>query len=157
MSNVHRLRTSDRIFFITSNLGLAERTFEEPEYPIILDTIAKSRERLGFLLCGYVLMPDHWHGLIWPQYPVTISDVLQDIKRVSSLRINQRRRTRGSLWQHQFWDRFVRHAKGLLNNNIYKMMSFRYFLSHARLCGHGFEDGNIGCRTAVVASVEHPQ
>jgi putative transposase len=111
MSNVHRLRTSDRIFFITSNLGLAERTFEEPEYPIILDTIAKSRERLGFLLCGYVLMPDHWHGLIWPQYPVTISDVLQDIKRVSSLRINQRRRTRGSLWQHQFWDRFVRHAK----------------------------------------------
>ena len=52
---------------------------------------------------------------------------------------------------------YFKTAKRLLNNNIYKMMSFRYFLSHARLCGHGFEDGNIGCRTAVVASVEYPQ
>jgi hypothetical protein len=28
-----------------------------------------------------------------------------------SLKINRRDSTRGSRWQHQFWDRFVRHAQ----------------------------------------------
>jgi len=111
MSNLHRLRTSDRIFFITTNLNQGERLFDEPEYQIILGTIDKSRKRLGFLLCVYVLMPDHWHALISTQHPLTISDVLQDIKRVSSLKINRLRETKGSRWQHQFWDRFVRHPK----------------------------------------------
>jgi REP-associated tyrosine transposase len=111
MSNVSRLCTSDRIFFITTNLNRGERLFDVPEYQIILGTIVSSRQRLGCLLCGYVLMPDHWHALIATQHPLTISSVLQDIKRISSLKINRLRKTKGSRWQHQFWDRFVRHPK----------------------------------------------
>jgi putative transposase len=56
-------------------------------------------------------MPDHWHALIVTRHPLTISDVLQDIKRLASLKINKLRKTRGSRWEHQFWDRFVRHSK----------------------------------------------
>ena len=119
MSNVHRLRTSDRVFFITTNLNKGERPFQDTEYEIILETIAKSRKRLGFLFCGYVVMPDHWHALIAIQHPLTISDVLQDIKRVSSFRINRLRKTRGSRWQHQFWDRFVRHSKEFIERLEY--------------------------------------
>jgi len=111
MSNIHRLRTSDQIFFITANLNRGERLFDEPEYQIILGTIDNSRQRLGFLLCGYVLMPDHWHALISTAHPVTISHVLQDIKRLASIKINQLRKTKGSRWQHQFWDRFVRNPQ----------------------------------------------
>jgi REP element-mobilizing transposase RayT len=110
MSNVHRLRTSDRIFFITTNLTRASDRFETWNTRSSW-TIAKARKRLGFLFCGYVLMPDHWHALIATQHPLTIPDVLQDIKRVSSFKINRLRETRGSRWQHQFWDRFVRHSK----------------------------------------------
>jgi putative transposase len=58
-------------------------------------------------------MPDHWHALLWPTYPITISRVLQDIKYVSARRINRFRGRRGPVWQHQFWDRFVRHRKEL--------------------------------------------
>jgi REP element-mobilizing transposase RayT len=108
MSNVHRLRSSDKIFFITSNLNLGETPFEKAEFQIVAETLVKARRHLGFLLCGYVLMPDHWHALIYPQHPLAISDVLQNVKRVSSLRINRLRGTGGSRWQHQFWDRFVR-------------------------------------------------
>ncbi|PYV39971.1 MAG: hypothetical protein DMG06_21675 [Acidobacteria bacterium] len=111
MSNVHRLKTSEKIFFITTNLNQGEPSFHEPEYQIIAKTIVTERRRLDFLLFGYVLMPDHWHALIWPRSPVTISDVLQNVKRVSSFKVNRLRQTRGSRWQHQFWDRFVRHAK----------------------------------------------
>ena len=32
-------------------------------------------------------------------------------KRDSALRLHARRGSRGPLWQHQFWDRFVRHEK----------------------------------------------
>ena len=111
MSKIHRLKASDKIFFITTNLNIGERPFHEPEYQIITETIVSEHRRLGFLLVGYVLMPDHWHALIWPRSPVTISDVLQNVKRVSSLKINRLRQAHGSRWQHQFWDRFVRHAK----------------------------------------------
>ncbi len=69
------------------------------------------RRRLGFLLCGYVLMPDHWHALIWPQYPLLIEQVLHDAKKIMTLRLHARRGTCGPLWQHQYWDRFVRHEK----------------------------------------------
>jgi REP element-mobilizing transposase RayT len=111
MSRVHRLRAADRVFFITVNLRASLSPFTAAEYALILESFQESRRRLGFLLCGYVLMPDHWHGLFWPRYPLSISRLVQDIKYVSSRRLNRHRGSSGSLWQHQFWDRFVRHAK----------------------------------------------
>ncbi|HEV2386997.1 MAG TPA: transposase [Candidatus Acidoferrales bacterium] len=113
MSNVHRLRTTDRIFFVTANLLRWVEPFAESEYPVMLDVLAGVRRQLNFLLCGYVLMPDHWHALIGVSHPLTISQVMHDVKAVSARRLNERRRTRGPVWQHQFWDRFVRHEKEL--------------------------------------------
>ena len=63
------------------------------------------------MLCGYVLMPDPWHALIWAGYPLTISQVIHDVKKISAQKLHARRRTEGALWQHQFWDRFVRYSK----------------------------------------------
>jgi hypothetical protein len=37
--------------------------------------------------------------------------LVQDFKYVSPRCLNRQRRSAGPLWQHQFWDRFVRHAK----------------------------------------------
>jgi len=42
---------------------------------------------LHFLLCGYVLMPDHWHALHWTKYPLTISQVIHEVKKVSARRV----------------------------------------------------------------------
>jgi len=72
VSNVHRLRLTDRIFFVNVNLCPRIRRFNESEYALLIDVLEASRRRLGFLLCGYVLMPDHWHALIWPQYPLLL-------------------------------------------------------------------------------------
>ena len=119
MSNVHRLRTSDRIFFITVNLRRALGPLAGGEYELVLDALAGSRRKLHFLLHGYVLMPDHWHALIWTGHPLTISRVVQDVKWTSALARNRSRRAAGSLWQHQFWDRFVRHAKEFRERLMY--------------------------------------
>jgi putative transposase len=95
---------------VTVKLCRGVLPFTEREFELILACFEESRRRLGFALSGYVLMPDHWHALVWPAYPLTISRVVQDVKYVSARRINRWRGRRGSLWQHQFWDRFVRHA-----------------------------------------------
>jgi len=111
VSHVHRLRVSDRIFFVTLNLSRQVDPFTAPEYSILVEALEGARRRLGFLLCGYVLMPDHWQALIWAGRPRTISQVIHDVKKVSARRLHERRESAGALWQHQFWDRFVRHEK----------------------------------------------
>ena len=112
MSNIHRVRVTDCIFFVRVNLRPKRRRFDEPEFALLIDVLAESR-RLGFSLCGYVLMPNHWHALIWPSNPLLIWQVLHDAKKIMTLRINARRGSRGPLWQHQFWDRFARNEKEL--------------------------------------------
>ena len=91
MSRIHRLHAADRIFFVTVNLRRSLPALGDAEFASILASFEESRRRLGFLLCGYVLMPDHWHALLWPQYPLTISRLVQDIKYVSSRRLNRQR------------------------------------------------------------------
>jgi putative transposase len=56
-------------------------------------------------------MPDPWHALIWPRYPLLIEPVLHDAKKIMTLRLHARRGTCGPLWQHQYWGRFVRHER----------------------------------------------
>ncbi len=63
MSIVHRLRLTDRIFFVTVNLRPRIGRFDDSEYPLILNVMPASRQGLGFLLCGHVLMSDHWHAI----------------------------------------------------------------------------------------------
>ncbi|HEV2178432.1 MAG TPA: transposase [Terriglobia bacterium] len=119
MSHLRRLRTSDRIFFVTVNLRRVVAPLAEGEYALVADALAESRRKLQFLLYGYVLMPDHWHALIWTTYPLTISRVIQDIKWISAVSLNRARNGSGSVWQHQFWDRFVRHGKELRDRLTY--------------------------------------
>jgi len=111
VSHLRRLRLTDRIFFVNVELRPWVRPFADSDYPLMIDELEASRRRLKFLLCGYVLMPDHWHALIWPSYPLLISRVLHDIKKVSARRFHALRGSEGPFWQHQFWDRFVRHQR----------------------------------------------
>ena len=46
---------TDRIFLVNVNLRPSIRRFRDSEYPLILNVMHGSRQRLGFLLCGYVL------------------------------------------------------------------------------------------------------
>jgi REP-associated tyrosine transposase len=119
VSHVHRLRNTDRIFFVTVNLRRTVPPLSPDEYPLLAAALEGARKRLGFLLYGYVLMPDHWHALIWAGYPLTISRVIHDVKKVCARHLHARRGTEGPLWQHQFWDRFVRHAKEFTDRMAY--------------------------------------
>jgi putative transposase len=111
MTRLRRLRDTDRVFFVTSNMLCSRSPLIDPEFDLLIDVFEGARLQLSFALCGYVLMSDHLHALIWPQFSLTISGVMKEIKEVSSNLLNQRRGTHGDFWQHRFWDRFVRNTK----------------------------------------------
>ena len=100
MSHVHRLQVSDRIFFVTVNLRRGFAPLFSWEYEQVSAAMQESRRKLGFRLHGYVLMPDHWHALVGPDIPLTISRVVQDIKWLAARSLNRRRQLRGPVWQH---------------------------------------------------------
>ncbi|MGH9328182.1 MAG: REP-associated tyrosine transposase [Terriglobia bacterium] len=130
MSHIHRLLTTDRIFFVTVNLRRALAPLVGEEFRLLTAAMEESRRRLHYLLCGYVLMPDHWHALLGVGHPLTISRVAQSIKWMSARSLNGARKgprhetgavatPSGPVWQHQFWDRFVRHRKEFTDRLMY--------------------------------------
>ena len=54
---------------------------------IVIDSIAAQRIEYGFLLIGYVIMPDHVHLVFIPGIDTGIGSIVGKIKRISSKRI----------------------------------------------------------------------
>ena len=111
MSRLRRLVVSDRFFFITCRLlphrgRLSQRAFE-----LLARVVRERGQKYHFLLTAWVLLPDHWHAIIFPPFALTISTVMEAIKVGSTHRINAGRREWGLLWQPRFFDRAVRTVK----------------------------------------------
>jgi REP element-mobilizing transposase RayT len=70
--------------------------------------IHERREKHGFFLRAWVLLPDHWHAILYPPYPLTISRVMESIKVGATKRINGSRGEVGLLFQPRFFDRALR-------------------------------------------------
>jgi REP element-mobilizing transposase RayT len=80
----------------------------EEELECLAQAIAERRKHHGFLLTAWVFLPDHWHAILLPHYPLTISRVMEAIKVSSTLRLNAGRKESGLLWQPRFFDRALR-------------------------------------------------
>jgi putative transposase len=99
---------SDRYFFVTVKL-LAERSpLASRDFAALARSICTSRIKHRFLLTAWVFLPDHWHAIIGPPHPLTISLVMKSIKVSSMNTINRQRRELGELWQGRFFDHALR-------------------------------------------------
>jgi putative transposase len=111
MSRLRRIAVSDRYFFVTSNLDRNRTPLGEAEFQDLPSAIADAREELAFSLTAWILLPDHWHAIIYPRHPLAISSVLKTIKPCTTSAINHRRHEAGPLWQARFFDRILRTVK----------------------------------------------
>jgi len=59
-------------------------------------------------MTAWVFLPDHWHAIIFPRAPLTISRVMESIKIRATRHINKARGQRGVLLQGRFFDRALR-------------------------------------------------
>jgi len=51
------------------------------------------------MLTAWVFLPDHWHAIIYPRYPLSISRVFRAVKVTSTIAVNARLGEVGELWQ----------------------------------------------------------
>jgi REP element-mobilizing transposase RayT len=71
-------------------------------------------QRPGAHLFCWVLMPDHWHGLLQLQEGVALASVLRRIKGASARAVNLRLGRTGSVWMAGFHDRALRRDEDVM-------------------------------------------
>ena len=93
------------------NLLRDRRVLSLDELSLLARVIGWRRERHGFALTAWVLLPDHWHAIVYPRHPLTISEIMEAIKVSATRRINRDRGLTGPLFQSRFFDRALRTVK----------------------------------------------
>jgi REP element-mobilizing transposase RayT len=111
MSRLRRLQVTGKAFFITCNLLPVRTQLTEADFEALASAIVRVRGRRGFLLTGYVFMPDHWHALIIPREGDDLPMLMDSVKVASTLGINRSRRAKGPVWQPRYFDRIVRNVR----------------------------------------------
>jgi len=111
MSRLRRLVVSDRFFFITCRLLPHRGRLSQPEIECLARVVRERRQKYHFLLTAWVFLPDHWHAILFPRFPLTLSRVMEATKVGSTHRVNAGRSECGLLWQPRFFDRAVRTVK----------------------------------------------
>ena len=111
MSRLRRWLLSGKIFFITCNLLRTRLRFIDADFVCLAQAFQGVRVRRGFLLTGYVFMPDHWHALMVPRAGDTLPRLMDSLKVAAMRRINARRGKREPLWQPRYFDEVIRTVK----------------------------------------------
>jgi putative transposase len=119
VSRLRRPFLSDRFFFLTVKLQPGRRQLGERDFAVLAPSLDAVRSRQRFLLTAWVFLPDHWHAILFPSYPLTISDVMKSIKLTSTMALDRlpgETRARSAdpvlgsavLWQGRFFDHALR-------------------------------------------------
>ena len=120
MSRPPRFHEENRPYFVTTSTVQRRPIFRDPDQADLLKTVLyQTRERYGFLLLGFVVMPDHLHAVVVPRPGDTISQVMRFIKGTYARFHNRRLAQRGPVWQASFYDRAIRDEKALLDVTAY--------------------------------------
>ena len=71
-----------RLHFITASTYRRVRLFDSPRFPEwFIETLGQLRTEFDFRLVGYVLMPEHFHLLIWPSKVHNSSRIVGSLKQ----------------------------------------------------------------------------
>ena len=61
-----------------------------------------------FLLTAWVFLPNHWRAILFPPYPLTISEAMKSVKLTSTNALGRLRGEAGELGQPRFFDHALR-------------------------------------------------
>ena len=106
------------IYFVTFHLQKATLTVEEQ---IIVMSHIKEGDGKFYDCFAAVVMPDHVHCLLRPPDGISLSRVMKGIKGVSAHKVNQHRKTEGTIWQNESFDRIVRNEKEYNQKFLYML------------------------------------
>lgn len=107
-------------YFITMRLRV--RPLREEEIRVLLDHVV-SGHRQYYELVAAVILPDHAHLLLCPLAKYPLSRIMKGVKGATARRLNQLRRTKGTVWQEESFDRIVRDQNELDEKLNYMFMN----------------------------------
>ena len=109
MSRQHHFYGSNHLHYLTASCYRRVRIFDSERFKAhFIQTLGQLRQELGFQIHGYVLMPEHFHVLIWPSKQASPSDFLQRLKELTALFILKNLKENfGQPWCQQRLHRFT--------------------------------------------------
>ncbi|HTG58536.1 MAG TPA: transposase [Terriglobia bacterium] len=108
MSRLRRPFLSERFFFLTVKLLPSCKNLADGDFACLARCLDAVRCRQRFLVTAWVFLPDHWHAILFPPYPRTISQAMKSVKLASTNALGRLRGEAGELWQPRFFDHALR-------------------------------------------------
>jgi REP element-mobilizing transposase RayT len=108
MSRLRRPFLSDRFFFLTVKLLPKRRDLAQADFACLARCLGAVRCRQRVFLTAWVFLPNHWHAILFPPYPLTISEAMKSLKLTSTNSLGRFRGETGELWQGRFFDHALR-------------------------------------------------
>ncbi|MEI2433346.1 transposase [Lysobacter yananisis] len=110
-----RCSEQQRIYLVTTVCICRRRMFASDHVArVAADAIADPDKWLGAQLLCWVLMPDHWHGLIRFNSEVRLESVVASMKGRAARTVNRALNRKGFVWMPGFHDRALRTEEELL-------------------------------------------
>ncbi|OGC83098.1 MAG: hypothetical protein A2W07_00285 [candidate division Zixibacteria bacterium RBG_16_43_9] len=106
-------------YFVTFRTAQGELSIEEQK--LVLEHVIKNNEKF-YTLIAVVIMPDHVHLMLTPSGECQLRRIMKGIKGTTARLINIKKRTSGSVWMKESFDRIIRDQKELdekLNYMLY--------------------------------------
>ena len=112
MTVPYRGATRDGTYFITASI-FEKKSFLQSDRMagLFIEVLFHYQRQSKNHLHDFVVMPDHFHLLITPIFPVSLEKAVQFIKGGFSYRARKELGFAGEIWQTSFYDRRVRDAE----------------------------------------------
>src|SRR5207237_6994262 len=66
------------------------------DYLAFEKVLAEARKRFNMRVCAYVLMPNHWHQVLWPRHDGDLSDYMRWLTMTHTQRWHAHRHSAGT-------------------------------------------------------------
>ena len=111
MGRIKRRVRQAGVYFVTAHTWGRRGLFSKPEPArILVEQILECRDRGFYKLHAFVVMPEHFHGLLTPSEEATLEKTMQMIKGGSAHKIGKELNYKLQVWQAGYHDRWIRDA-----------------------------------------------
>ena len=162
MAKQHHFYDGNHLHFITASTYRRTRLFDSPRFRSqFVEALNRLRSELRFQLVGYVLMPEHFHLLIWPNETANPSRIVGGLKQRTAKSIIGNLKSCGQAWCQQML-RQITLPESVHDESTYRVWQRRFYdfsvwskrkrlekLDHARQPGEA-EVGGDPSRLALV-------
>src|ERR1700686_1263193 len=111
MTIPYRGTTGDGTYFVTASTWEKQCLLQSDRMDkLFVDALFPYQNQSKYRLPEFVVMPNHFHVLLTPLFPVTLEKAVQFIKGGFSFRSKREIGCLGEIWQTSFYDHRVRDA-----------------------------------------------